>query len=139
MPRARDRAPARPDAHHQSASNPFRAISWAAYNDAAGVTDASLRLVRPKQTSPSAGSTAREGFMSVHRLSAGVAAAAWLAIASPAGAAVEIQWWHAMGGELGQKLEKIANDFNASQADYKVVPVFKGSYPEAMTAAIAAF
>ena len=77
--------------------------------------------------------------MSVHRLSAGVAAAAWLAMASPAGAAVEIQWWHAMGGELGQKLEKIANDFNASQADYKVVPVFKGSYPEAMTAAIAAF
>jgi sn-glycerol 3-phosphate transport system substrate-binding protein len=44
-----------------------------------------------------------------------------------------------MGGELGQKLEKIANDFNASQADYKVVPVFKGSYPEAMTAAIASF
>ncbi len=32
-----------------------------------------------------------------------------------------------------------ANGFNASQKDYKVVPVYKGSYPESMTAAIAAF
>jgi sn-glycerol 3-phosphate transport system substrate-binding protein len=77
--------------------------------------------------------------MWIRRFAAAAAAAALWAVATPAGAAVEIQWWHAMGGELGQKLEKIANDFNASQSDYKVVPVFKGSYPEAMTAAIAAF
>ena len=77
--------------------------------------------------------------MSIRRFAAGAAAAALWAMATPAGAVTELQWWHAMGGELGQKLEKIANDFNASQADYKVVPVFKGSYPEAMTAAIAAF
>jgi len=54
-------------------------------------------------------------------------------------AVTEIQWWHAMGGELGTKLEQIANDFNASQSDYKIVPVYKGSYPETLTAAIAAF
>ena len=54
-------------------------------------------------------------------------------------APTEIQWWHAMAGDLGQKLEKIANDFNASQPDYKVVPVYKGTYPETMTGAIAAF
>src|SRR6185503_2116978 len=30
-------------------------------------------------------------------------------------------------------------EFNASQKDYKVVPVYKGSYDESMTAAIAAF
>ena len=77
--------------------------------------------------------------MSMRRFAAGAAAAALWAMATPAGAVTELQWWHAMGGELGQKLEKIANDFNASQSDYKVVPVFKGSYPEAMTAAIAAF
>jgi sn-glycerol 3-phosphate transport system substrate-binding protein len=77
--------------------------------------------------------------MWIRRFAAGAAAALAAVIATPAGAVTEIQWWHAMGGELGQKLEKIANDFNASQADYKVVPVFKGSYPEAMTAAIAAF
>jgi sn-glycerol 3-phosphate transport system substrate-binding protein len=59
--------------------------------------------------------------------------------ATPARAAVEIQWWHAMGGELGEKLEKLATDFNAVQSDFKVIPVFKGSYPEAMTGAIAAF
>ncbi len=75
--------------------------------------------------------------MSVRGFTAAVAA--FIAIATPARAAVEIQWWHAMGGELGQKLEKIAADFNASQSDYKVVAVFKGSYPEAMTGAIAAF
>jgi hypothetical protein len=33
----------------------------------------------------------------------------------------------------------LAKDFNASQKDYKVVPTFKGSYAESMTAGIAAF
>ncbi|GGF77742.1 ABC transporter substrate-binding protein [Azorhizobium oxalatiphilum] len=59
--------------------------------------------------------------------------------AGPALAATEIQWWHAMSGPLGEKLEKVASDFNATQSDYKIVPVYKGSYPEAMTGAIAAF
>lgn len=54
-------------------------------------------------------------------------------------AATEVTWWHAMGGELGKKLEEIATKFNESQSDYKVVPVYKGSYPETLTAAIAAF
>ena len=60
-------------------------------------------------------------------------------IAGNAFAATEIQWWHAMGGELGKKLEEIATKFNESQAEYKIVPVYKGSYPETLTAAIAAF
>jgi sn-glycerol 3-phosphate transport system substrate-binding protein len=51
-------------------------------------------------------------------------------------AAVEIQWWHAMTGELGRHLEKLANDFNTSQPDYRIVPVYKGNYTETMTAAI---
>ena len=59
---------------------------------------------------------------------------------SPAAhAQIEIQWWHSMGGALGEKLNALATKFNASQKDYKVVPVFKGSYPESMTATIAAF
>ena len=62
-----------------------------------------------------------------------------LLAASPAFAATEIQWWHAMGGELGGKLEEIVKGFNESQSDYVVVPSYKGSYPETMTAAIAAF
>ncbi len=54
-------------------------------------------------------------------------------------AQTEIQWWHSMGGALGERLNGLATQFNASQKDYKVNPVFKGSYPESMTAAIAAF
>lgn len=58
---------------------------------------------------------------------------------SAAAAQTEIQWWHAMGGELGQKLEAVAAAYNASQSEYKVTPSFKGTYAETMTAAIAAF
>ncbi|WP_020593837.1 sn-glycerol-3-phosphate ABC transporter substrate-binding protein UgpB [Kiloniella laminariae] len=60
-------------------------------------------------------------------------------LASTANAATEIEWWHAMGGTLGEKVNSIAENFNASQADYKLVPVYKGNYTETMTAAIAAF
>jgi sn-glycerol 3-phosphate transport system substrate-binding protein len=40
---------------------------------------------------------------------------------------------------LGGILEKIVTDFNESQAQYQVTATFKGSYPETMVAAIAAF
>src|ERR1700757_358505 len=65
-----------------------------------------------------------------------------LALALSAGSAqaqTEINWWHSMGGALGEQLNALAAKFNAQQKDYKIVPVFKGSYPESMTAAIAAF
>jgi sn-glycerol 3-phosphate transport system substrate-binding protein len=52
---------------------------------------------------------------------------------------VEVQWWHSMGGALGEWVNDLAKDFNASQKDYKITPTFKGSYDESMTAAIAAF
>jgi len=64
------------------------------------------------------------------------------AVASSTGlasAATEVQWWHAMGGTNGERVNKIAADFNATQSEYKVVPTFKGNYTETMTAAIAAF
>ena len=54
-------------------------------------------------------------------------------------AATEVQWWHAMGGVNGERVNKIAADFNATQSDYKVMPSYKGNYTETMTAAIAAF
>ncbi len=70
----------------------------------------------------------------------GIAAALAAALmSSAANAATEVTWWHAMGGELGTKLEEIAQRFNASQSDYVVTPVYKGSYAETLTAAIAAF
>jgi len=52
---------------------------------------------------------------------------------------IELQWWHAMTSVNGDRINKIADDFNKMQSDYKVTPVFKGSYAETMTAAIAAY
>ncbi len=77
--------------------------------------------------------------MASKALISGMAVAVSLTLGAPAFAQTEIQWWHAMGGELGVKLEAIAKGFNDSQSDYKIVPVYKGSYPETLTAAIAAF
>ena len=57
----------------------------------------------------------------------------------PALAATEIQWWHAMTGANNDLIVKLANDFNAAQADYKVTPVYKGGYADTMNAGIAAF
>lgn len=56
-----------------------------------------------------------------------------------AAAQTEIHWWHAMGGTNGERVDKIAADFNASQSDYVVVPTYKGNYTETMTSAVAAF
>ena len=52
---------------------------------------------------------------------------------------VELQWWHAMTSVNADRVSKIAADFNASQAAYKIVPVFKGSYAETMNAGVAAY
>jgi len=72
-------------------------------------------------------------------LLSGLAALSTALLASASFAATEITWWHAMGGELGTKLEAVAQKFNDSQTDYHVTPIFKGTYPETLTAAIAAF
>ena len=68
-----------------------------------------------------------------------VAAVAVLAGARGAAAQTEIQWWHAMPGNLGETVGALADGFNKSQSEYKVNAVFKGSYTETLTAAIAAF
>ena len=61
---------------------------------------------------------------------------AWLSAIAPAFAVTEIQWWHAMPGELGREVERLASDFNASQSEYSIVPTYKGLYTETMTAAM---
>jgi sn-glycerol 3-phosphate transport system substrate-binding protein len=68
-----------------------------------------------------------------------LAALAAIALVSPAQAATDIMWWHAMSGELGKQVEKLAADFNASQSEYRIVPSYKGNYTETVTAAIFAF
>ena len=70
----------------------------------------------------------------------GLAAALLLGVAGAAQAApIEIQWWHAMTGGNNDVVVKLANDFNASQSEYKVVPTYKGGYADTMNAGIAAF
>src|SRR5205814_6945825 len=72
------------------------------------------------------------------KIRVGVLAGAVL-LSGTAGAQTEIQWWHSMQGALNDKVNELANGFNASQKEYKVVAIFKGQYPEAMAGAIAAF
>jgi len=65
--------------------------------------------------------------------------AAMIAGAGVAQAATDITFWHSMEGPLGERVTKIAQDFNASQSDYVVHAVYKGNYGESMNAGIAAF
>jgi sn-glycerol 3-phosphate transport system substrate-binding protein len=44
-----------------------------------------------------------------------------------------------MTGGNNEVVVKLAEEFNASQSEYKVVPSYKGSYPDTMNAGIAAF
>jgi len=60
-------------------------------------------------------------------------------VPSTSRAATEIQFWHAMTAVLGERVSDIANKFNASQSEYVVKAVHKGSYPETLNAAIAAY
>jgi sn-glycerol 3-phosphate transport system substrate-binding protein len=69
----------------------------------------------------------------------GLLAALSLGAAAPARAQTEIQWWHAMTGANNDVVVKLATEFNESQKDYKVVPSYKGSYPDTMNAGVAAF
>lgn len=52
---------------------------------------------------------------------------------------VEIPFWHSLAGSLGQTLEILCNDFNHRQKRYKIIPIYKGSYPETLTSFVAAF
>ncbi|HRW23689.1 MAG TPA: sn-glycerol-3-phosphate ABC transporter substrate-binding protein UgpB [Spirochaetia bacterium] len=69
-----------------------------------------------------------------------LASLALVMIAGSAFAApITIDFWHAMTGKNGDTVQAICDKFNASQSDYKVVPVYKGSYSDTMNAGIAAF
>jgi sn-glycerol 3-phosphate transport system substrate-binding protein len=68
---------------------------------------------------------------------AGVALA--VGAGSSAQAQTEIQWWHAMTSVNNDVINKLSNDFNASQSQYKVIPSYKGQYADTMNAGIAAY
>ncbi|MGD8272522.1 MAG: sn-glycerol-3-phosphate ABC transporter substrate-binding protein UgpB, partial [Desulfobacterales bacterium] len=52
---------------------------------------------------------------------------------------ITINWWFAHGGRLGEKVQEIVANYNASQSQYKVVATYKGNYTDTMNAGIAAF
>jgi sn-glycerol 3-phosphate transport system substrate-binding protein len=54
-------------------------------------------------------------------------------------AKTEIQFWHAMRGFLGERVSDLVNKFNAGQTEFEVKAVHKGTYPETLTAGIAAY
>lgn len=77
--------------------------------------------------------------MKTHGFAAGLAATFTILSSSTAFAVTEISWWHAMTGANNEVVETLSKEFNESQSDYKVTPVFKGTYPETLNAGIAAF
>jgi sn-glycerol 3-phosphate transport system substrate-binding protein len=75
----------------------------------------------------------------MHKKTILAALAFGLASSTSAFAQTEIQWWHAMTGTNNEVVNRLADDFNKSQNEYKVVVTYKGSYPDTMNAGIAAF
>jgi sn-glycerol 3-phosphate transport system substrate-binding protein len=65
--------------------------------------------------------------------------AALMAATLSAQAQTEITWWHSMTAFNNEWVNTLAKQFNESQKTYKVTPIYKGSYDESMTAAIAAY
>jgi sn-glycerol 3-phosphate transport system substrate-binding protein len=62
-----------------------------------------------------------------------------LATSTSAFAQTEIQWWHAMTGANNEVVNRLADEFNKSQNEYKVVVSYKGQYADTLNAGIAAF
>lgn len=53
-------------------------------------------------------------------------------------AVTEIEFWHSMESELGSEVNSLAERFNQQHPQYKVVPVYKGNYEQALASGIAA-
>jgi len=54
-------------------------------------------------------------------------------------AKTQIEFWHAMGGVLNDRVNELSKKFNESQNEYEIVPVNKGKYEELINAMIAAY
>ena len=52
---------------------------------------------------------------------------------------IALTWWHAMTGVNADEIGRLARVFSDSQSEAEVLPIYKGGYPETLTAAIAAW
>lgn len=72
-------------------------------------------------------------------LIAAMLAGSSMLVSMTAEAKTQIEFWHAMGGVLNDRVGELAKQFNETQDQYTVVPVNKGSYEELINAMIAAY
>jgi sn-glycerol 3-phosphate transport system substrate-binding protein len=121
--------------------SPYARFAWGAVKRFSGLNRPARGLNERRGAGRVSAAPVWNGFIvkSAFRCAALAAAAIALAAASPAYAVTEIAWWHAMSGQLGRQLEKLATDFNATQSEFRIVPSYKGNYTETVTAAIFAF
>ncbi|HFC12334.1 MAG TPA: extracellular solute-binding protein, partial [Anaerolineae bacterium] len=61
------------------------------------------------------------------------------AVEEPMGEVVTIEFWHAMGGDLGEVVDELVARYNDSQDHVVVNATFQGSYDDTYNALLAAF
>ena len=78
--------------------------------------------------------------MSISKLAVAAAFAAAMTFGTGAASAerIQIHWWHAMSGGLGEGVTEIVRRFNESQDKYEVVETWKGRYRHLLNQTIAA-
>ena len=59
--------------------------------------------------------------------------------AAPAGDVITLEFWHAMGGNLGELVDELVARFNDSQQGIVVNATYQGSYDDTYNALLAAF
>lgn len=69
----------------------------------------------------------------------GLASFTLLASATANAERIKITFWHAMSGTLGQAVNHLVRQFNASQDQYELVASYKGTYSQTLTSTVAAF
>ncbi len=69
----------------------------------------------------------------------GVAALALVGGAAGAQTKTEISFWHGLDGQAGEAVDALVKQFNQSQREFEVKAIYKGTYPQVLAAAIAAY
>lgn len=63
----------------------------------------------------------------------------WGSASLGAAAVTQVEFWHSMGGALGEPLQALVEKFNKLNTDYEIVLSYKGSYDEAFSLGVSAY
>src|SRR6218665_4045461 len=77
--------------------------------------------------------------MTRSRLLTAATTATALALATPAMAQTQFEFWYGLSGDLSEKVQEMCSRFNASQTDYEIVCVSQENYENNLQNTIAAF